>query len=183
MNYVFPSSKIWRPFCQFWPSLILRKKQVTVRSTQIFIQIPHKSMSRREEPWHWCRWRGQVPLGPWGDVHSHQLADITPFQQFCWVRTLRFNSFKSGWWMFKGDWLWGVVCISLTKQVCELSMSYRTLAPPKEKNQATSRWIMPNQPTPPTYTPRNKGLIRPYEEKPILVKPLLRPYWLISHDS
>ena len=38
--------------------------------------------------------------------------------------------------------------------------------------------LMAIQPTPPlTYSPRNKGLIRPYEGKPMVNKPLIRPYF------
>ena len=51
---------------------------------------------------------------------------------------------------------------------------------------------MAGQPTPPS-TLRNNGLIRPYEGKPIVNEPLIRPYfwggssgggiWLTSHDK
>ena len=55
--------------------------------------------------------------------------------------------------------------------------------------QGLCSWLF-NQP-PPNVPPRNKGLIRPYEGKPMVNKPLIRPYfwggyvrgdWLTSHN-
>lgn len=48
--------------------------------------------------------------------------------------------------------------------------------------QVPGRWmpiIMASQPTPLTYPPKNKGFVGPFQGKPMVAKPLIRPYfWL-----
>lgn len=71
-NFVFPSSKIWRLVCHFWPTLILSRKKIGycvkhadfhTDSTQINVQAGRAltlvSLTRAGAP------------GPMGDVHSH----------------------------------------------------------------------------------------------------------------